>query len=97
MPHRYQEGLEQTKKHLKELSKPELEALLEATGLSPQKAKIIFLKYIPEQRRWFIAEEVHCAETKVSVKTTQALLKIKHYLEYTGVLKRVTSEEPIRI
>ena len=87
MPHRYQEGLEKTKELLRELSKPELEAVLEAAGLSPQKAKIIFLKYIPEQRRWFIAEEVHCAETKVSVKTTQALLKLKHYFEFTGRIR----------
>ena len=81
---KYQQGLEKTKQYLRERSLPELEDIVAATGLSKQKSTIIILKYARELQRWFIADEVHCADTKVSTKTTQALRKIHNYLVYTG-------------
>ena len=92
---KYQQDLEETKKYLKERSRPELENIIAATGLSKQKAKIILLKYSEEQDRWFIADEVHCAETKVSAKTTQALRKIRNYLIFAGYIKGPSTEQQI--
>ena len=83
---KYQEGLSETKKYLKGCCLKELSDIIENTGLSEQKAKIILMKYAKEKQRWFISDEIGCAESKVSKKTTQALIKIKSYLKALGLV-----------
>ena len=83
---KYQEGLEKTKEHLKRCTRSELQEIIDNTGLSEQKAKIILLKFLEEKDRLFISDKVACAECKVYTKTTQALNKIKRYLRLAGII-----------
>lgn len=84
---KYHEGLGHVKEVLRKASRKQLKELLETVGLSEIKQKIIIMRFCEEKTRLFIAGELNITEKIVSIKTTEALNKIKTFLEHSSNIK----------
>lgn len=83
---KYQEGLERTKEWLKSSSKAEILSVLNDTGLSEQKVKIILTKYCDEHCRDRASYDLAMHYSTYSKKLTVALYKVRATLRWLGLI-----------
>lgn len=86
MPRKYQPGLESTKSWLKSHGKGGIEEVLEKSGLSTQKARMILKRYREEQQRLHASTDLGMSESSHSHKMTEALNRLKATLKWLGLI-----------
>lgn len=83
---KYQQGLEKTKKFLREASEPEIKQICNQAGLTDKEEAIIISKFRKSRPRLHASYDLGMSESRYSVKLTLALKIIKKVLISTGFI-----------
>lgn len=85
---KYQEGLSETKQHLKRLPEYEMRELCDKAGLTSKEKEVIVSKFRKKRPRLHASEELGMCESRYSIILTDALHILKRTLENLGFIDK---------